>query len=111
MNEGWTTRDAEPVFKKVIQHFSSHNLFVLMNRFIFSSFLDFAISDFEEDAIDVKDNQDVVEVAKDKKNSLKFMKMMCIYFLIFSFSIIFICLNSDESLLPVPSQYYQPQVP
>ena len=25
-----STRNAEPVFKKVIQHFSSHNLFVLL---------------------------------------------------------------------------------
>ena len=69
MYDGWTTRNAKPVFKKVIQHFSSHNLFVLVIWFIFSSFLDFAISDFEEDAIDVKDNQEVVEVAENKKNS------------------------------------------
>ena len=50
---------------------------------IFSSLLDFAISDSEEDAIDVNDNKEVLEVAEDKKNSLKFMKMMCIFFLIF----------------------------
>ena len=39
----------------------------------------------------MKDKQDAVEVAEDKKKSLKVMKMMCIYFLyIFtlSFSII-----------------------
>ena len=80
-----STRNAEPVFKKVIQHFSSHNLFVLVIWFIFSSLLDFAISDSEEDAIDVNDNQEVLEVAEDKKNSLKFMKMMCIFFLFFNY--------------------------
>ena len=57
----------------------------------------------------MKDKQDAVEVAEDKV-----MKMMCIYFLyIFtlSFSIISICLTSDKSFLPVPSQYFHPQVP
>ena len=62
----------------------------------------------------MKDKQDAVEVVEDKKKSLKVMKMMCIYFLyIFtlSFSIISICLTSDKSFLPVPSQYFHPQVP
>ena len=60
----------------------------------------------------MKDKQDAVEVAEDKKKSLKVMKM-CIFLYIFtlSFSIISICLTSDESFLPVPSQYFHPQVP
>ena len=75
-----STQNAQPVFKKVIKHFLSHNQMIW---FILSSLLDFAISDSEEDAIDVNDNQEVLEIAEDKKNSLKFMKMMCIYFLMF----------------------------
>ena len=62
----------------------------------------------------MKDKQDAVEVAEDKKKSLKVMKMMCIYFLYvftLSFSIISICLTSDKSFLLVPSQYFHPQVP
>ena len=63
----------------------------------------------------MKDKQDAVEVVEDKKKNLKVMKMMCIYFLFIStlsFSIISICfITSDESFLPVPSQYFHPQVP